>query len=131
MTKFKAGDRVRDKSGHHKAWKIPEPPEGVIVGRDKGNNNKWQVDWGCLMGSINWGDEELELVEPALPVRKVTRTEVVPGTYGRIDVLETDIAACVGVRFDYSEPFAACTAAELRAAAAVFLSLAEALEEQS
>lgn len=71
-----------------------------------------------------------EWTEPTSPsgaVRTVTRKEIVPGTYGRVKV---------GVSSgDASKPWVAieatlATASELRAAAALFLELAAALEPQ-
>ncbi len=71
--------------------------------------------------------------EPALPIRTRTVTEIVPGVYGRVEISPYASTAVthVGVRMEpMSGSFAALDAAELRAAARIFVSLAEALEEQ-
>jgi hypothetical protein len=58
---------------------------------------------------------------PVGPVRTVTRKEIVPGKYGIVKVASTK---CIGI------PFYIHTTAELRAAAATLLEIAEALEEE-
>lgn len=144
MSNFKVGDHVRDISGHHKIWNIANPPEGTIVGLDDGGF--WHIEWGNeLMGPYNWEDDEIELVpdEPALPVRTRTVVEIVPGTYGRVNVREAlyksdrdngDVSVLFSDRdgrLNTHELRTLLNASELRAAARVFVSLAEALEEQS
>lgn len=71
-------------------------------------------------------------VEPTGPVRTVTRKEIVEGEYGRIRVLPLAGVSDkhVGVRFTSGDvPLASLNAAELRAAAAVLIELADALTQ--
>jgi hypothetical protein len=66
------------------------------------------------------------------PVRHRTVTEIVPGVYGRVEISPYSATAVthVGVRFEpMSDSFAALDAAELRAAAAVLIALADGLDE--
>lgn len=58
------------------------------------------------------------------PVRTVTRREIVPGVYGRVCLIGKYTGDSVHVEIGTG-----CNAAELRAAAATFLELAEALED--
>jgi hypothetical protein len=55
------GARVRDISGHSELLGLSEPGEGVIVTPTEG----WTVKWdNPIIGSLNWSDEQLELVQP-------------------------------------------------------------------
>lgn len=67
-----------------------------------------------------WVDEPPK----ALPVRTVTRTEIVPGQYGSVVIISSG-DGFVDLELDWHRH----AAPELRAAARVFTSLAEALEE--
>lgn len=69
-----------------------------------------------------WREDDLEVVPPT-PVRTVTRKEIVPGTYGDVGVSRVPLC---GVEISYKRY---ANAASLRAAAATFIELADALEE--
>lgn len=123
MSKFKAGDKVRcvnasASGGHlvHGGEYISERDDGLVIQLQGLSSGVWSVD-------------RFELVEPApsnsSPVRKVTRTEIVPGTYG--DVKVTDEAP-LGLFIEYRE-YADLT--NLRSAARIFNEIADALDEQS
>jgi len=96
-------------------------------------------DDGCPQpGTASRGYTEEPIVaewtdEPAGPVRTRTVTEIVSGVYGRIEVYAYRDGT-VGIRPRLKngevagESFAVLTAAELSAAAAVFVQLADALE---
>jgi hypothetical protein len=61
MSGIGVGARVRDISGHSELLGLSEPGEGVIVSPPEG----WTVHWdNPLIGSLNWSDEQLELVSP-------------------------------------------------------------------
>lgn len=67
------------------------------------------------------------------PVRTVTRREVVPGVYGRLSVTKSSIDGEVGVRIKPTvkgDVTPSLTSAELKAAAAVLLELAGALDSE-
>ena len=60
MSGIRVGARVRDISGHSEVVGLSEPGEGVIVAPEG-----WTVKWDSpRMGSINWSDDQLELVTP-------------------------------------------------------------------
>lgn len=74
--------------------------------------------------------------EPTGPVRTRTVTEIEPGTYGRIEVTGTYKQDRVTLQWQGDSihdavPIVGMNAAELRAAAAVFTQLADALDQQS
>lgn len=66
------------------------------------------------------------------PVREVTRKEIVPGVYGRIKILNSDMENNAYLWFDHPEDgdrkLYHFTANELREAAKVFVQLADALD---
>jgi hypothetical protein len=115
-----------------------------FVGRIEGapSDDVWRRNgtFHCAEESCAKHDLVAEWVdEPVLPVRTRTRTvtEIVPGTYGRVYVWESNatVARVLLTRGNgmviADDAIHDLTAAELRAAARVFVSLAEALEEQS
>lgn len=67
--------------------------------------------------------ERFRLVQCASPVRTVTRKEIVPGKYGDVTVTPIPFS---GFEIEYKRY---ANAASLRAAAATFIELADALEE--
>ena len=129
MSKFKVGDRVRlvecPISGHRdigEEFVVAEPGE-----------------WECTTGTpvVSYVDRTgyvthcptryWELVETS-PVRTVTRKEIVPGQYGRVDIedfepgqviVELNSRPCGSYSID---------ASELRDAARIFNELADALD---
>lgn len=136
-TKFNPGDTVKRVS-----WLAPELGE-YCAGKPFVIHAVTRTGLVCDPDGGMHSDEYLELVDtPPLPVRKVTRTEVVDGTYGQVFVrnipyrelsLKPYVAVALvsyGESGDVDTPLFQIHAAELRDAAAVFLSLAEALEEQ-
>ena len=98
----------------------------------------YKIDGFSCPGSLSDHTDKDDLIaewtdEPAGPVRTRTVTEIVPGVYGRIEVYAyRDGTAGIRPRLEdggvAGESFAALNAAELRAAAAVFVQLADALE---
>jgi hypothetical protein len=61
MSGIGVGARVRDISGHSELLGLSEPGQGVIVSPPEG----WTVHWdNPLIGSLNWSNEQLELVTP-------------------------------------------------------------------
>lgn len=117
MSKFKVGDRVRRVSNFREAlgpyftgvpFDVASIRDDVVIDPNGGNHS-----------------EVFLAHEPALPVRTRTITEIVPGKYAGFHVGAND-AGRVHVVQGTDEMY---TAAELRAAARVFVSLAEALEE--
>ena len=133
---FKVGDRVRRISGSNST--TPLGFEGVIREvRHPNDDPEYRFDdgaWGydATLGEVRW-----ELVSPVGPVRTVTRTvtEVVAGSYGRVrvgrvvnipDCTNPDVPPAVVVSLAMDD--AEYSASELKAAAAVLLELAGALE---
>lgn len=140
MTAIKPGDRIR---------RIADPIDGiplgfetVVVAPDPMSVMQDRV-WYSLPGgwrnvhslSCVW---ELVLDEPALPVRTRTITEIVTGQYGQVSVMrimdnpDGHVAVALlkegqHVTLDTGHYYMNATA--LRAAARVFVALAEALEE--
>lgn len=121
MSKFKAGDKVRcvnasASGGHlvHGGEYISERDDGLVIQLQGLSSGVWSVD-------------RFELVEPApsnpSPVRKVTRTEIVPGTYDGVELIDRD---AVGFFIRYNEY---TNAPELRNAARIFNEIAYALEQ--
>lgn len=91
---------------------------------DKDNNHHWDAE----------GLDRLFERENS-PVRTVTRTEIVPGEYGPVEVgysgaLRTDspVPQVAHVRLDPTNAWEALTADRLREAARIFNELADALE---
>lgn len=123
MSKFKAGDKVRVRDGGGCGTFLIEGRE-FTVGRTDG-----QCIWLPDGPEGPWEVSRFELVEAApsnpSPIRKVTRTEIVPGTYGDVD-LEDD--GPLGIFIRYSEY---ASAPGLRNAARIFNEIADALDEQS
>jgi hypothetical protein len=121
MSKFKAGDRVR-RVGNFTGW-APKGFESVVHGKD-----------GDLRYTDVNGDKEVCLIPsdweliPAGPVREVTRKEIVSGTYGRLRI-DAGLTGTVllGIEDGIDTPQTHWTEKELRAAAATFIELADAL----
>jgi hypothetical protein len=140
MSKFKVGDRVRDISDYHrKVHDLAVSPEGTILRRDDPSGG-WVIEWDVNeMGPVNWHDDDLELVDPvsaeeALPVRTVTRLEIVEGRYGHngnVLVTHSQLDACVFIRFHIDDSGRHYNANDLREMGRIINSLAEALEWKS
>lgn len=118
MSKFKVGDRVRRIGNGH----VTLSPLGREVTVVKGSIDtlRHAVWYENERGDVVWSDEKnWELVNTS-PVRTITKTrkEIVPGTYGAVKVLDGGDITLISTR----EP------AELRAAAATFIELADALD---
>lgn len=125
MSKFKVGDRVRRVSNFSAS--LGEYFNGTPFLVQAVNDRGAVVD-------PTGGSHSAEFLEPDvdLPVRTRTVTEIVPGEYGPVSVRRYERDADDHVRvslFNQDEMYRALDAAELRAAARVFVSLAEALEE--
>ena len=93
---------------------------GLYVMADGTANNGWNFDSKSDLVA-EWSEG---------PVRTVTRKEIVPGTYGRVAVGQPyGSTVPVSVGSSILAPWAqGLTPAELRAAAATFVELADALE---
>lgn len=120
MAKFKVGDKVRcvDADGSN----------GVLtVGEEYFVNTSSYSDVQLVTPRSIWSAHRFELVESApstpSPVRKVTRTEIVPGMYGDVELIDRDAA---GFFIRYNEY---ASAPELRNAARIFNEIADALEQ--
>lgn len=72
-----------------------------------------------------WREDDLEVVSSSSPVRTVTRKEIVPGTYGRVRVMDEGAANMVTLWFEGH----CFSSSDLRSAAATFTQLADALED--
>lgn len=90
-------------------------------------------------GLTNFGGDDLDLIAEWTegPVRTVTRREVVEGVYGRLKVNQTYATEpSVGIKLvdrngkELGESGAGMTSTELKAAAAVLLELAGALDSE-
>lgn len=107
-------------------------PIGGFRGHLDGDSRRVRV-WASD-GRHDLGYKDLDLVsewtdEPTGPVRTVTRKEIVPGYFGRVKVAGAHPnGTAVRVRLSQGA-IAEMTAPELRAAAATFIALAEALED--
>lgn len=124
MSRFKVGDRVRAIGSHYSGhtmeshYNLPRST-GVVVG--VGDGYIW-VDYdGTSSPPVN--PDCFALVQEG-PVRTVTRREIVPGVYGRVKVHANAYALNIHTQKDGE----CWSAADLRAAAAVFIELADALE---
>jgi hypothetical protein len=130
MSTFKPGDRIR---------RISDPLENVPIGFETVAvepdpvSSAHDVVWfkwpgrGRTKVHSKAGSWELVPDEPALPVRTRTVTEIAPGTYGSILISEPgDYAVFIRMHIEDHGKF--YDAAQLRAAARIFTSLAEALE---
>ncbi len=83
------------------------------------NGELWADDGTSYLGEYPDSDIIAEWHdEPVSPVRTVTRKEIVPGTYGSLEVLRSGLYRIM-----------TDNAAELRAAIATLTQIAEALEE--
>jgi hypothetical protein len=92
---------------------------------------------GCYWDEDGSGHSEncIRKIDPpnAGPVRTVTRKEIVPGTYGRIEVLDSTNDGAQ-VRIDGPHPVSPhlwLTPVELRAAASTLIEIADALESET
>lgn len=96
-------------------------PNGIgrVISRDR----VWRPD-----GVHDFAIRDLDLIAEWSdgPVRTVTRKEIVPGTYGLVEIAH-EAAEGVSVWLPRNKLW---NAAELRAAAATFIELADALEQQ-
>lgn len=125
---FKVGDKVRRISGSNRT--TPLGFEGVIreVRRDPGDDLEYSFDGGAWGYHETCGQVRFELVQPVGPVvtETVTKTRIVPGVYGRVQVVtyvnsdRMDLALLPGRTF---------TPDELDAAAAVLSELAKGLRD--
>jgi hypothetical protein len=130
MSKFKVGDRVRivsaRKAAHHGREFVIDHSEGVYDGEPS-----WCGGQHSPSSPYRWRESELELVTTS-PVRTVTRKEIVSGQFGKVTVRSlkgvSDRHVGIGVHGN-SLPNASMDSTELRAAAATFIELADALDE--
>lgn len=93
-----------------------------------GDGAAWEGDGrGLVDGKYDWSRDLIAewIDEPASPVRTRTVSEIVPGDYGIVHVGGNDGKE---VSVDLNGRPTCYSAAELRAAAAVFVQLADALE---
>lgn len=121
MSKFKVGDMARNVSDRDRSLTIGK--EYTVTGVDRAGKIEFLDDEGDHRTRLPEGFEPF----PALPVRTRTVTEIVPGTYGRILINDPGDGLAF-IRMHMDDNGHNYTAAELRAAARVFVSLAEALE---
>jgi hypothetical protein len=99
--------------------------------------NWWRVDG--RVGGYGTENNPLDIVaegEPTGPVRTVTRKEIVPGIYGKLNVTGTYQKSRVTLDwvtddFYTAPPIVGLDASELRAAAATLTEIADALESQT
>lgn len=115
MAKFKKGDRVKKRDG----TAFSNGEQIVTVGDYRYHDGPFFDE------TKTWHpDVGLELVEPtpASPIRLVTRREIVPGTYGIVEVMS-------GNRVYVQD--SNHTANDLRAAAALFDEIADVLDENA
>lgn len=121
MSKFKAGDKVRLRDGESYGNLLTEGREFIVGHVDD------QYIWFPDGPDGPWKASRFELVEDApsnpSPVRKVTRTEIVPGDYDGVQVTDE---APLGLFIEYRK-YADLT--NLRAAARIFNEIADALEQ--
>lgn len=120
---LKVGDRIRRNGSNVASW-APLGYETVVT---KGlTYTDIDGDEGVSINPDDW-----DLITEG-PVRTVTRTvtEIVPGEYDQVRVGETDPEGFVMVAVGHSEPLSPWTATELKAAAAVLLELAGALDSE-
>lgn len=76
--------RTRDGKHEHRIARIED---GVAYGVDTGGAWSWWADSGLrMLGAINLNDLVEEVTTGPVRRRTVTRTEIVPGTYGRLIV---------------------------------------------
>jgi hypothetical protein len=115
MSKFKVGDRVEVRDYPAESWL----GRGVVD----------YVDHDCVIVNFDDGrrggfDHEYVFSDIASPIRTVTRREIVPGSYGAVDVDDEFARAVVWMYGDNA-------ADKFREAAHLFNQLAEVLEENS
>jgi hypothetical protein len=126
MSKFKVGDRVR------RAKKAIFPEIHGVLDRTYTVVNddiagvtldgvECPVDPSCI-----------ELVQPASPSPVITKTvkEIVPGKYGRIEVVGAESRVDCDIPRVFIEGIGWFNASDLRDASRIFLELADALDEQ-
>ncbi|MCO5072060.1 MAG: hypothetical protein M9944_12720 [Rhizobiaceae bacterium] len=122
MSKFKAGDKVRCVDNAHCSGSL-------VLGRNYTVRKASETHVSLEEDSSGrlWFSHRFELVEATpsnpSPVRKVTRTEIVPGTYGAVELIDRGEA---GFFIRYNEY---ASAPELRNAARIFNEIADALEQ--
>lgn len=125
MSKFKVGDRVTLKSdvNPYAGWTHGKEYVVTRVFKDECGYNRIKTNIDDFGFTTNgWLAEYFEPIE-AGPVRTVTRKEIVPGVYGKVDVsLYPDGSPCVSVSFPRG-------AEQLREAAHILNQIAEALED--
>lgn len=142
MSKFKVGDRVRVHTGMYTGYTAGSrynlPREDGFVTACGGDHEGFiTVAFPGGMESPPVNPLSFELVAEPGPVRTVTTTrkEIVFGEFGIVKVNGKDTAMSDGTRrvpLSLAGPYPAATwadAAELRAAAATFIKLADALDE--
>lgn len=111
MSKFKVGDKVARVNG------VPFSNGDMVVTIEKLEEHKvWFHETGTYLSP-----HDVKLVAES-PIRTVTRKEIVPGVYGKVEVsLYPDGSPCILVSFPK-------TATELREAAHTLTQIAEALD---
>lgn len=118
-SKFKVGDKVRCVDSSTSGGSLTQG-RVYIFERDDGPGIRLQGSSGI------WDASRFKLVESApanpSPVRKVTRTEIVPGTYGDVKVFYDNPGIFIEYS-TYSNPV------NLRNAAHIFNEIADALEQ--
>lgn len=123
---FKAGDRVRRVKDSHFGMKVDDVATVDHIGMAN----------HVVLREFE-GEHSVKCLELLTdgPVRTVTRREIVPGTYGKINVLAASRSNAVIQLLDSTGIEAtkaiALTAEELREAAHLFSQLAEVLEESN
>ena len=125
MAKFKVGDRVRRKRSSHMEMAVGD--EATVTK----STTYLHVELDKFVGHHD--ETALELVNEG-PIRTVTRREIVPGVYGRLEVCVPYLDSCMSVLLvdrggNRHDQINYLDATELREAAHLFNQLAEVLEE--
>lgn len=130
MGKFKVGDRVRvlpERYEGHPAGSKYNLPRGVGEVVSYVCDQSMTVRWGWTV-SPPVNPDSFELVVDS-PVRTVTRTEIVPGVYGRIGVGLADSKSVLLGITGHMNAYAQFSRPELTAAIATLTTIRDALEE--
>lgn len=120
----KVGPMVRPAKPDEYPWHGTGPLGNCIWYRSEGGKFHGPIMQNALDLIAEWTDE------PTGPVRTVTRKEIVPGVYGRVEVTADGAVRFVWARGVTQGGPTLMSAPELRAAAAVLTELADALGEQ-
>jgi hypothetical protein len=98
MSKFKAGDRVRDVSPHASGLGTLA---GTIIGKDEGDN--WEISWdGTGSYRINWHDHQIKLLAPRMCELKFINSDAAP----KEQVLHVDTASVAPIMAWYGAYYA-------------------------